>query len=371
VKKNIILFLLLSIATSPLVAQTTCNLFWLNNTNPSSGSLNNTFFASSTNIMSRWETTNPSFGSFSAGRPSFSSFANTLLQSARGGGFGAKTTIVFSSPVDLYRLQITDLRGDGFTSESQKIEAYNNHIAVGRVYSTTNATLVTINTSTNTISGSSITTGASQGEVMVSFTGPVDSLVVKSVGNSDFIFVNLLCPDGVQSVNMSSLKGEVIANQYVNLNWQTYKEFNNKGFAVQRSADGILFETIGFINGKNNSNQLVPYSYTDYNPNFGTSYYRLIQTNFDGGYTLSETVLVKLNATTTIFYDNFNKRVVVALPNQDNTILSIFNSSGALLLQQKCTSPLEIIPTRNMTSGIYYLKIENSHKSIAKKIVIE
>ncbi len=370
-KKITSVFFFLGFATNILVAQTTCNLFWLNNTNPSPASLNNTFFASSTNIVSAWKTSNPSFGSFASGRPNFGSYANTLLTSSRGGGFGAKTTITFASAVDLYRLHVKDLRGDGFTSEAQKIEAYNNDVPVSCIYSTTNASLVNINTTTNTINGSSSTGSTTQGEVIISFAGAVDSLIVKSVGNSDYVIIDLLCPDGLQSVEMSTLKAGIIANQYVNLNWQTFKEFNNKGFAVQHSVDGISFETIGFVNGKNNSDQLVSYSFTDNNPNFGVNYYRLVQTNFDGGYTLSETVLVKRNAIATAYYDRMNKRIVVAAHNQDHMMVSLFNSSGALLLHKKNNGSIEFISTQNMASGIYYFKIENNRKTITEKIVVE
>jgi hypothetical protein len=368
-KSVIGLFFFLIQAYTCIRAQTTCSLDWLNNTTPAAGSLNNTFIAASTAITSYWKTTNPVFGSFNAGRPNFGNFASTLLTSSRGGGFGAKTTITFSSPVDFYRLHILDLRGDGLTSEAQKIEAYLNQVAVNRVYSTSNAALVNINTGTNTINGSATTTATSQGEVMVAFTGAVDSLIIKSTGNSDFVIIDLICPDGVQSVQLSPLQAGYEPLSGVVLNWKSYKEYNNKGFVVERSADGLYFTPIGFVAGTNFSNRIYKYRYTDNHPLPGSSYYRLEQKNFDNSYSISETVSVKINPGTKVFYHYAQKEIIFFNENKVSEFWELYNSEGMLLAKKEKGNPGNSIRVNGYPAGIYYFKLSGNGNNSTYKLI--
>ena len=76
----------------------------------------------------------------------------------------------------------------------------------------------------------------------------------------------------------------------------TASEQNNKGFEMQRSANGESFSAIAFINTKStqgNSTANLTYSFTDNNHLAGINYYRLKQIDYDGNTTLSNTVLIK------------------------------------------------------------------------------
>jgi predicted RNA-binding protein with TRAM domain len=80
------------------------------------------------------------------------------------------------------------------------------------------------------------------------------------------------------------------------LRWLTASEVNNSGFEVQRSADGINYQSIGFVNslaiGGNSQTQL-KYNFTDANPNGLKQYYRLKQFDIDGRSTLSNILLIQ------------------------------------------------------------------------------
>jgi hypothetical protein len=82
-------------------------------------------------------------------------------------------------------------------------------------------------------------------------------------------------------------------SDHVSLYWSTAKEENNDRFEIERSADGISFAVIGKISGNGNKNSLSAYSYTDFEPVTGTSYYRLAQYNKDGSVTHSQIVAVE------------------------------------------------------------------------------
>ncbi|MCC6252410.1 MAG: hypothetical protein IT238_08120, partial [Bacteroidia bacterium] len=73
----------------------------------------------------------------------------------------------------------------------------------------------------------------------------------------------------------------------VSITWTTASEINNDYFNVERSKDGIHFESIAQIPGAGNSHTILNYKTMDAQPYEGVSYYRLKQTDFDGKFEYS------------------------------------------------------------------------------------
>lgn len=80
----------------------------------------------------------------------------------------------------------------------------------------------------------------------------------------------------------------------VELKWITATEINNDFFTIEKSSDLINWEAVSIVAGAGNSNVNVEYFEVDYSPTLGVSYYRLKQTDFDGAYTYSNIVPVKV-----------------------------------------------------------------------------
>jgi hypothetical protein len=81
----------------------------------------------------------------------------------------------------------------------------------------------------------------------------------------------------------------------VKLLWKTASEINNKGFEIQRSADGKTFDRIHFENGRGNSHSTTAYDYMDINAfSAGNNvvYYRLMQVDANGTVSYSKVVKV-------------------------------------------------------------------------------
>lgn len=68
----------------------------------------------------------------------------------------------------------------------------------------------------------------------------------------------------------------------VRLVWTTETEQNNHYFAVQRSTDILIWETIGVVAGNGSSQEIHHYGFTDSEPVNGLNYYRLMQVDYDG-----------------------------------------------------------------------------------------
>jgi hypothetical protein len=113
----------------------------------------------------------------------------------------------------------------------------------------------TINTSTNTIEWNGVTS--------FSDASALDGNEILPVSLLNFTAVH----DGDKGVKLS---------------WTTSMEENNDYFTIERSADGRHFNGILEVAGSGNYEGLKDYVVYDRAPLFGTSYYRLRQTDYDG-----------------------------------------------------------------------------------------
>ena len=116
--------------------------------------------------------------------------------------------------------------------------------------------------------------------------GTVTSQVVSSF--SPFTFGSNSAAVNALPVDLVFFTAELEGDKVV-IEWATASEINNDYFTVQRSADGDIslssvqgFEDLVNIDGGGTSNMTLYYTVIDNNPIFGTSYYRLLQTDHDG-----------------------------------------------------------------------------------------
>jgi len=82
----------------------------------------------------------------------------------------------------------------------------------------------------------------------------------------------------------------------VRLEWVTASERNNAYFTIERSTDGIAFESLMDVPGAMNSASILNYTELDRNPYSGLSYYRLRQTDVDGNTAYSNVVAIMMGA---------------------------------------------------------------------------
>lgn len=101
-------------------------------------------------------------------------------------------------------------------------------------------------------------------------------------------------------VEMVYVKAEGKDNSSILVSWATALEINNSGFEVQRSTDGINFNTIGWVAGNGNSTSTIQYSYSDRDVTANTVYYyQLRQVDNDGASETSQMVSASINGAST------------------------------------------------------------------------
>ncbi|MGZ3920635.1 MAG: T9SS type A sorting domain-containing protein [Bacteroidia bacterium] len=120
---------------------------------------------------------------------------------------------------------------------------------------------------------------------------------------------------GALPISLVYFEASPVNNDKVNLKWETASETGNSFFTIQRSRDGIIFEDIQQINGSGTTQQSHIYNTTDEEPYNGVSYYRLKQTDYEGGNSFSDIKLVNLDK---------KENIIVIYPNPgDGTIVNI------------------------------------------------
>jgi len=163
------------------------------------------------------------------------------------------------------------------------------------------------------------------------------------------------------------------------LEWVTLTEINVKRFDIERSSDGINYNSIGYIDAKGNlSTVSSSYSFIDGTPVNGINYYRLHVWDKDGKAMYSEVRTI----------NNFKPFTAQIIPNpvSNNKLnltinsgdeiqvqLSIINTHGKTLKTEKLfISPgisTKQINLPAMANGIYYLKIISTKGQTSLKFV--
>ena len=155
------------------------------------------------------------------------------------------------------------------------------------------------------------------------------------------------------------------------LRWTTSTEQNNRGFTVQRSADGVNYTDLGFVNSRaagGNSTDALDYNYTDNNPAGSKQYYRLRQEDLDGRTKFSNVVIIKGNKPTVLSVTGIfpnpastEINVLVDAPLKDKVTLLVINSAGKTVLQKAISleAGSNTIPvnTSVLANGSYLVKL--------------
>jgi hypothetical protein len=74
--------------------------------------------------------------------------------------------------------------------------------------------------------------------------------------------------------------------------WKTASEHNSDYFLVQSTTDGEKYTTVDKVGAAGNSNQVMEYSLLDTKYGNNLTYYRLLQYDFDGKYTIYGPILI-------------------------------------------------------------------------------
>ena len=183
-------------------------------------------------------------------------------------------------------------------------------------------------------------------------------------------------------VSLIDFNGEPVSKG-VELEWSTASEINNDYYVLERSTGNLNFKPIGTVDGAGTVNTLSNYSWIDKAPLKGTSYYRLVQTDFDGTQKIYGPISVYLGDSP------FGLSLISVYPNPSTgdffltysseerceTLLEVMNAEGKRVHTEVFQSlrGTNIINVKSSTlgaKGIYFVRLsQGKTKSHAERIV--
>jgi hypothetical protein len=152
------------------------------------------------------------------------------------------------------------------------------------------------------------------------------------------------------------------------LDWSTASEENNDYYSIERSRDGVDYELIATMPGAGNSTSVLEYSYTDANPLFGRSYYRLKQTDFDGASETFKPIAVDFTTLTGGELNfspnpvNRGEKITIVTQTNDDELLniSVYNMVGEVVSSNEFTGPtFDFSLSQATRPGIYFIKVSS------------
>lgn len=156
--------------------------------------------------------------------------------------------------------------------------------------------------------------------------------------------------------------------QAVSLTWGTDQEVNSSHFEVQRSANGLSFQTIGNVPSRQNAESMHTYSWDDQAPAAGLNYYRLRSVDLDGTFTFTEIVSVAMQRSAglgVIFPNPATDQF--AILKEKPTLVELHTLTG----QKLQTTSSDRMSVKHLSSGIYLIRVlyENGESETHRLII--
>lgn len=179
-------------------------------------------------------------------------------------------------------------------------------------------------------------------------------------------FINYT-PGSVLPVELVSFTAICCENK-ICMKWVTSNEINNKHFMVERSPDGKVWQKIGQVDGAGDFRGIArTYFFLDESLRNGIVYYRLKQTDMDGGFTYSQIISIEvcpLQSSVEIYPNPATDGIYqLKIWPQSNVIqyLDVFSAAGKEVLHLE--GDVRTIDLSNMADSVYFILIHFSKGS--------
>jgi hypothetical protein len=173
----------------------------------------------------------------------------------------------------------------------------------------------------------------------------------------------------------------ILNGKKVDVTWATATESNNYYYTIEKSKDGVNFETSSIVDAAGNSLSMLYYKDVDANPYEGISYYRLKQTDFNGTFTYSKIVTVNYSISydcITIFPNPTDGEININMKDMEgNEFLVVIRD----ILGKECLCKL-IVSRENqqliardsehkLASGTYIITASSNNKLCSQIIIVK
>ena len=173
---------------------------------------------------------------------------------------------------------------------------------------------------------------------------------------------------GLLPVTLTSFTASLLQNHQVKIAWGTSMEYNSKRYDIERSIDGVIFNTVATKPSHGNSSVQVNYFIND-DVTAVTApivYYRLKQIDINGKSSISKVVSIKLKksigdfiVSPNPFRNNIN--INIEWDKNETTVAKVFNVAGIEVASK----------TIKMIKGFNYVSIDELSKVPSGNYIIQ
>lgn len=225
-------------------------------------------------------------------------------------------------------------------------------------------------------------TSGSGGSVVTTITGlgPNQTVIVGIDGNA-----GANCSYSLSATNTIPLPVEMFgfnllkASGYIDVQWSTATEKNNKWFTVEKSNDATTFIEVGKVAGEQISHSNKYYSVKDISPSRGINYYRIKQTDYDGTTTYSQMKVVNYDG---VLMANFE---IVPNPSDLNSsalltfndltgkeiTITICDITGKIVFERPEHLKENVYQLPVLEKGVYFIRVTGIENSIVKRMIVK
>jgi trimeric autotransporter adhesin len=180
------------------------------------------------------------------------------------------------------------------------------------------------------------------------------------------------------AIDLLSFSGKV-NNGYADLSWVTAREDEMVHFIVEKSLDGINYNSIGTVDGMGKNTENNFYHFTDPVPLNGKAWYRIAMINSTGGKKYSR--IITLDDKVAVFsltniVNPFSNQIDFDVQVSENSRVEalLINSAGKPIRREafnvyEGSNGLTLQNTQGLPAGMYILQINNKDRTLTKKLV--
>ena len=215
-----------------------------------------------------------------------------------------------------------------------------------------NFTLIDAATLTGSFTFSNLPTLSSSSGWSTGYNGSQGTIILSVLGT-------------ILPVELLNLTATPINNTQIELNWLTSLEQNTRDFTVERSIDGQHFDPLSTTAAKGVHSV---YQFIDDKPLLGLNYYRLTINDFDNKKTFSKivsAVISKGDKRINVYPTLFNDFIIVDTEGS----LEIVNVVGQVIFFEKHHVKGASIPTSDLPSGMYVVRVRVGNDIVSEKVV--
>ena len=170
----------------------------------------------------------------------------------------------------------------------------------------------------------------------------------------------------------------VCGNGTAEINWSTSVQTNVDYFTLDRTNDGVTYETIATVKGAGSSDGSLSYSVTDSTLLSGTYYYRLSETGLDGTTTRFNMIAFEpcsVDNSIKACFEREHINIQVQSNSTNTYSILVVNMQGVPLVNQSAAiargiNNISLSPA--LTDGLYVINVHNSDSTInySRKLLI-